>query len=144
MSNRSQRLAEASAERRFSNRLPIERALRYRVFGARNTVTQVGSGKTLNMSSRGVLFTCESSLPKGARIELTVSWPAKLNDEVPLNLVAMGFLVRSDRNHAAIAMERYEFRTRGAGFEEAASAAWLPMAEGSNAGGLNHRGHRSF
>jgi hypothetical protein len=120
MSSRIQRLAGPSAERRLSNRLPIERDVRYRVFGGRRGVTQVGWGKTVNMSGRGVLFTTESVLPKGARIELTVSWPAKLNHAVPLNLVAKGVLVRVDAKQAAFAMERYEFRTRGASLEEAA------------------------
>jgi len=120
MSSRSQRLTGASAERRLSNRLPIERDVRYKIFGGRRGITRVGWGKTVNMSSRGVLFTTESALPKGAHIELTVSWPAKLNHAVPLNLVARGVLVRVDENQAAVAMEKYEFRTRGAGREEAA------------------------
>jgi hypothetical protein len=118
MSSRSQRLAEAGAERRSSNRLPIERAVRYKVYGDRRGITHVGTGKTLNMSSRGVLFTTETILPRGARIELTVSWPAKLDDAVPLNLVAMGIVVRTGAKEAAIAMEKYEFRTRGAGVGE--------------------------
>jgi hypothetical protein len=71
------------------------------------------------MSSRGVLFTTETILPKGARIELTVSWPAKLDDAVPLNLVTMGIVVRTGAKDAAIAMEKYEFRTRGGGAEDA-------------------------
>ena len=96
------------------------------------------------MSSRGALFTTESLLPKGARIELTVSWPAKLNDAVPLNLVATGVLVRAGAKQAAIAMERYEFRTRGASLEEPRGEPWPRMDERSDAGRLNDRGHRSL
>jgi hypothetical protein len=46
-------------------------------------------------------------------VELNVSWPAQLNDNLPLKLVAMGRLVRSDEAQAAIAIEKYEFKTRG-------------------------------
>jgi len=65
------------------------------------------------MSSGGVLFTTESPLPEGERVELAVSWPAQLNDVLPLKLVAMGRLIRSEESQAAIAIERYEFKTRG-------------------------------
>ena len=100
-------------DRRASNRLPIERDVKYRVLGGKKTVKQVGSGKTVNMSSGGVLFTTESALPEGERVELAVSWPAQLNDTLPLKLVAMGRLVRTDETQAAISIERYEFKTRG-------------------------------
>ena len=56
MSNRILRRAEVSDDRRGSNRLPIERDVRYKVLGGKKTVKQVGLGKTLNMSSGGVLY----------------------------------------------------------------------------------------
>jgi hypothetical protein len=113
MSNRILRRAEATDDRRTSNRLPIERDVKYKVLGGKKTIKQVGMGKTLNMSSGGVLFTTESALPEGERVELAVSWPAQLNDVLPLKLVAMGRLVRTDDGSAAISIERYEFKTRG-------------------------------
>lgn len=113
MSNRILRRAEATDDRRTSNRLPIERDVKYKVLGGKKTIKQVGMGKTLNMSSGGVLFTTESALPEGERVELAVSWPAQLNDVLPLKLVAMGRLVRTDDSSAAISIERYEFKTRG-------------------------------
>jgi hypothetical protein len=102
-------------DRRTTNRMPIQRDVRYRVLGERRAVSEVGSGKTLNMSSGGVLFTTETGLMKGQRVELTVSWPAMLDNAVPLKLVAVGVLVRADETQAAISIERHEFRTRGAG-----------------------------
>jgi hypothetical protein len=113
MSNRIQRRAEAADDRRASNRMPIEREVRYKVMGGKKSIKQVGLGKTLNMSSGGVLFTTETPLPAGERVELNVSWPAQLNDTLPLKLVAMGRLVRADDGQAAISVERYEFKTRG-------------------------------
>src|SRR5207253_3682995 len=126
MSNRILRRAEISDDRRSSNRMPIERDVKYKVLGGKKTVKQVGSGKTVNMSSGGVLFTTESALPEGERVELAVSWPAQLNDTLPLKLVAMGRLVRADETQAAISIERYEFKTRGsAGLYIAPSLWWL-------------------
>jgi hypothetical protein len=106
-------LQPAITDRRVSTRLPIEREVRYKVLGVRKTVGYTGSGKTLNMSSGGVLFTTESDLPEGARVEIAVSWPAQLDDSTPLKLVAIGVLVRSDERQAAISIKSYEFRTRG-------------------------------
>jgi hypothetical protein len=65
------------------------------------------------MSSSGVLFTTESDLPKGARVEIAVSWPYQLNGATPLKLVATGVLARSEQRLAAISIQKYEFRTRG-------------------------------
>ncbi len=93
--------------------MPIERDVRYKVLGGKKTIKQAGLGKTLNMSSGGVLFTTESPLPEGERVEIAVSWPVQLNDVLPLKLVAMGRLVRTEDAQAAISVERYEFKTRG-------------------------------
>ena len=81
--------------------------------GGKKSVKQAGLGKTVNMSSGGVLFTTETPLPAGERVEIAVSWPAQLNDVLPLKLVAMGRLVRTGESEAAVSVERYEFKTRG-------------------------------
>jgi hypothetical protein len=112
MSNRRVQRVQSGTDRRVSNRLPIEREVRYKVLG-KQTVRHTGSGKTLNMSSSGVLFTTESGLPEGARVEIAVSWPAQLDDATALKLVAIGVLVRSNESQAAISIQRYEFKTRG-------------------------------
>jgi hypothetical protein len=66
------------------------------------------------MSSARVLFTTESTLEEGQLVELAVSWPALLNDVLPLKLVAHGRLVRIEEKGAVIAIEKYEFKIRGA------------------------------
>jgi hypothetical protein len=101
-------------DRRSTNRMPIQRDVRYRIIGDKNPGAPVGSGKTLNISSGGVLFTTESGLPKDARVELAVSWPALIDNVTPIKLVALGVLVRATETQAAISIERHEFRTRGA------------------------------
>ena len=70
-----------------------------------------GSGRTVNISSGGVLFTTESPLLEGAEVELAISWPALLNNVTPIKLVVTGALTRSDRTQAAMHIEKYEFKT---------------------------------
>jgi hypothetical protein len=67
------------------------------------------------MGSGGILFTTEERLPVGRTVELSVNWPARLDGVCPLKFVAVGRVVRSEENRAAVRIERYEFRTRGAG-----------------------------
>lgn len=99
------------ADRRSAVRFPIEQDVRYKVF-TRNTI-EVGMGKTVNMSSNGVLFTTERALSLGERLEVAVNWPAQLDHKCALKLVTTGRVVRSEAGVAAIAIERYEFRTQG-------------------------------
>ncbi len=102
-------------ERRGSNRFPIERAVLYKPLG-RNAEGE-GKGKTINMSSTGVLFSTDSELVPGRRLELAISWPAHLDDTCPLKLVAKGRVVRAESGQAALEIQQYEFRTLGsAGF----------------------------
>jgi hypothetical protein len=64
------------------------------------------------MGSGGILFTTEERLPTGRLVELSVTWPARLDGTCPLKMVARGRVVRSDDSKAAVRIERYEFRTR--------------------------------
>ena len=104
---------EGASDRRGSNRFPLREEVRYRTLRAKSRNLQ-GTGKTIDMSSGGVLFTTERELPPGRLIELSVNWPARLDGVCPLQFVAMGRVVRSDGARAAIRIERYEFKTRKA------------------------------
>jgi PilZ domain len=108
----------AADDRRTSTRLQIEQDVRYKVLlrGKREREVGIGKGgigKVLNISSAGVLFSTEATLTVGELVELTVSWPARLNQVTPLKLVTLGRVVRSDGKQAAIAIEKYAFKTRG-------------------------------
>jgi hypothetical protein len=98
-------------DRRGADRFPIEREVRYKVLNRKNA-EEIGSGKTINMSSNGVLFSTEQHLLPGKRLELSISWPAQLDSKVSLKLVARGRVVRSDERRAAIEIHQYEFRTQ--------------------------------
>lgn len=100
------------ADRRSKRRFKIEQALRYKLLYG-NRISETGAGKTLNISSSGVWFTTEGVLGEGLPVELSMSWPALLNDVCPMKLMIYGCVVRSDQQGAALAIERYEFRTQG-------------------------------
>jgi hypothetical protein len=100
-----------NVERRRSSRFPIEREVRYKTLSQRSEVIQ-GAGKTLNISSSGVLFTADHELPVGTRLEVSISWPAQLNEKCLLNLVARGRITRQEAGNLALQIQQYEFRTQ--------------------------------
>lgn len=100
-----------TVERRRHFRYPLNEDIRYRVVGSKAVLVS-GSGRTINVSSGGILFTTSERLRPGQLVEVAVNWPATLNRTVPLQLVATGRVVRSDNDTAAIRFDRYEFRTR--------------------------------
>jgi hypothetical protein len=103
-----------SKDRRTSNRMPIERDVRYKVLGIkRNSIKQAGSGRTLNISRSGMLITTETAVAAGERIQVSVSWPAQLRGVIPLKLVAHGHVVRGEKTRAAISIEKHEFKPIG-------------------------------
>jgi hypothetical protein len=98
-------------DRRHSDRFPIEREVKYRTLSKRSG-EETGDGKTINISSSGVLFSAEHMLLPGRRMELSISWPAQLNNKTSLRLVARGRVVRYEDGHAAFMIQQYEFRTQ--------------------------------
>src|SRR5579885_2515725 len=76
-------------------------------------IAETGTGRTLNISSGGVWFSTETMLTPGMPVELSMSWPVLLNDSCPMKLMIYGCVIRSSDRGAAMAIERYEFRTQG-------------------------------
>ena len=99
------------ADRRHSDRFPIEREVRYKILSKRSA-EEAGDGKTVNISSCGVLFTADHVLLPGRRLELSISWPAQLNNKCASKLVARGRIVRFEDGRAAMEIQQYEFRTQ--------------------------------
>ncbi len=97
-------------ERRNSGRFQLEQDVYFRVLG-RGACVNEGYGKTLDMSSGGILFTTSERLGLGNHLEVSVSWPAKL-ENTALKLVARGRVVRSDADKVAVTIDKYEFHTR--------------------------------
>jgi hypothetical protein len=104
--------AKYMLDRRLSSRFPVHEEVKYRLLNSKIKLS--GTGRTLDMSSGGILFTTEQELTPGRTVELSVNWPAKLGNCL-LKFVAVGRVVRSGPSQAAVRIQRYEFRTRASG-----------------------------
>ncbi|MGC9946697.1 MAG: hypothetical protein ABSF64_10055 [Bryobacteraceae bacterium] len=99
--------------RRARRRFPIQQDVRYQcVKGSR--ISLIGVGKTLEISSREVRFTTQQPLKRGQKMRLAMDWPAMLGNTCRMKLEISGWIVDSEPGEAAVKIERYEFRTRGA------------------------------
>src|SRR5580704_19109875 len=101
---------ESRTERRSKRRFVMEREVRYRVLD-QDKIIGAGSGKTFNLSSTGVEFSTDRDLPEGAFVELSIAWPALLENRCPLQLIGFGRVLRSSGGTVASTIEQYEFRT---------------------------------
>jgi hypothetical protein len=45
-------------------------------------------------------------------VQVSLEWPARLENQVPLKLVAEGRVVRNANGQTAMTIDKYEFRTR--------------------------------
>src|ERR1035438_998539 len=99
--------AGTPVERRAKKRFVMEREIRHRVV-EQDKIIAVGSGKTINLSSNGVAFVAENDLPEGAYIEVSIAWPALLENRCPLQLVGFGRVLRSSGRMIASTLEQYE------------------------------------
>src|SRR5579864_3839501 len=99
-----QKKKEDINDRRMKRRFQIEQNVRYKMlYGSR--VTESGIGKTLNISSSGLWFSSQNVLGAGLPVEVSMSWPARLNDVCPMKLMIYGCVVRSDECGTALAIE---------------------------------------
>lgn len=105
-------LQEQSDERRFNRRYPLESDMAFRIV-RRRQVLETGSGRTVNISASGVLFESPHPMLVGDHIELSIAWPAQLDNNVRLQLCVMGHIVWSRSNCTAVQFRSYEFRTAG-------------------------------
>ena len=99
------------AERRTNARFDCHLAVSYQSL-EKPFISGQGTSETLNISSKGVLFRASEALEPGQLIQVSVDWPARLENQIPLKLVAEGRIVRNVKGVAAMTIEKYEFRTR--------------------------------
>jgi hypothetical protein len=98
-------------DRRGRHRFSLRLAVRCRRIGARFALDRILVGESLNISSKGLLFTTSEAFRPGQFVEAFIDWPIRLRDGVRLALVVQGEVVRSSGNHAAMHIEKYQFRT---------------------------------
>lgn len=95
----------------FNARFPCKLAVSYQALES-----PFFSGKAIseteNISSKGLLFAVNEPLEPNQLLQISVDWPARLENEVPLKLVAEGRVIRVFDGKAAVRIEKYEFRTR--------------------------------
>ena len=104
-------IMDLAADRRNKARFPINRDLRYKVLKG-DTIVSSGLGTTLDMASAGIAFLTEGQIAAGSFIELSISWPALLEDSCPMRLIVFGRLVRSSGRKTVCTVDKYEFRTQ--------------------------------
>lgn len=101
----------SGADRRTNARFPCRLAVSYQAL-EHPFLSGVATSETLNISSKGLLFATEEALQPGQLLQVSVDWPARLENQVPLKLVAEGRIVRNVNGLAAMRIDKYEFRTR--------------------------------
>jgi hypothetical protein len=68
-------------------------------------------GESLNISSKGLLFTASEAFLPGQVVEAFIDWPMLLDSRVRLTLVVEGVVVWTADDQAAMRIDRYQFRT---------------------------------
>ncbi len=114
-----------AGDRRRDKRYMLELDLRWKLI-RRRRLLESGEGRTMDVSSGGILFDAGRPLPAGLNVELSVTWPVMLHNVAPLQLFVYGKIIRSDGRRTAVRMVQHEFRTAGATMERR-----LALATGS-------------
>jgi len=102
--------ASGGTDRRQGLRFNIQRQVRYSTPNGKK-----GSGTSVDISRKGVMFTTEQLLDVGEFVELSLEWPVWLDQRTPLKLVLRGRVVRSTKDRAAVFVRQHDFRTLGVG-----------------------------
>lgn len=71
-----------------------------------------GTAETTNICSGGVAFEAQVRLKRNAFVELSISWPALLNETCAMRLLVFGRILRVNGLLAVCSVEKYEFRTQ--------------------------------
>jgi DNA-binding response OmpR family regulator len=144
---------KTAAERRNNARFPIPLAISYQTL-EHPILSGQGTSETLNISSKGILFTSREQFQAGQLVQVSIDWPARLENQIPLKLVAEGRIVRNTNGQTAMTIDKYEFRTRRAPKAPAEAGQQAPSSRpqetaslstnrpGTAAGGKNGAGVR--
>lgn len=120
-------LAHAPGDRRSGYRFPVEAKLRYLLLKGK-TIVAAGYGKTINISSSGLLFQSKRSLEEHQQIEISMAWPARINGSVGMQLRVSGETVRMQGDCTAVRIAHHEFHTCGVHRSIAAEKAIVQSA----------------
>ena len=101
-----------AGDRRRDKRYEIGLDVRWKLI-RRRRVLDTGTGRTMDLSSSGVLIDAGRPLPAGLNMEVSITWPVLLHNVAPLQLVISGRIVRAKGTNVAVRMVQHEFRTVG-------------------------------
>jgi PilZ domain len=104
--------ARIGGERREDRRYSLLLDLRWKLI-RRRKVLDVGTGRTMDLSSGGLLFDAGRHLPSGMNVELSIAWPALLHNVAPMQLTVSGKIVRTNGTLVGVRITQHEFRTTG-------------------------------
>jgi hypothetical protein len=107
-----------------ANRYSIQRPLEYRLRESGGPIE--GTGKTVNISRKGLLFEAEKELQIGTKIEVMVRMGTTPLDGSYISLHIQGFTIRSDNGRIAVSIKKY--RLRSADRKASMSSAKLRLA----------------
>jgi hypothetical protein len=108
-----------AGDRRCDKRYEICLDVRWKLI-RRRKVLDTGTGRTMDLSSGGMLIDAGRPLPVGLNLELSITWPVLLHNVAPLQLVVSGRIVRARGTQVAVRMVQHEFRTAGVPSEQRA------------------------
>lgn len=104
---------------------PVALDLQYQVLG--DKVGEIrGTGRTLWMSSKEIIFETGTPLRAGTELELTVAWPARLEERVALQLRIRAMVVRTLSVGVTAEIRKYEFYTASCLSRRAGAAVGTP------------------
>ena len=96
------------SDRRVHQRYPIHVGVEYKVMDGRRTQRQ-GVGRTINISSGGILLDLNDTLPNVSSIELSIQWPFLQSGLISLRLLMRGSIVRVAGGSVAVQATEREF-----------------------------------
>jgi hypothetical protein len=100
---------ETQVDRRAAERYAIQRDIRWRLKNKRGREAPA-AGRTVNISSSGVLFATSAQAVPGNVVEVAISWPVPMDGDGELQLIARGRLTRCKDGLAAVHFHQREFR----------------------------------
>jgi hypothetical protein len=95
-------------ERRTGCRYPVDAPLEYWVL-KQTGAKEAGRGRTVNIASAGVLFTCAGKIPSGVEIEILIHWPSGRSVSDVLLFRATGRTVWSSDGYCAVEIVDSDF-----------------------------------
>jgi len=96
-------------ERRTRTRFPLGLDVQFRTLGPDQL--SFGFGRTVNVSSSGILIASDYDVGHGAQLRICMGWPFLLDDSIPIQLVAESRVVRVYEAGFAVILLRHQFRT---------------------------------